>query len=155
MIIKKLTDNFFITNGFRIYVEMTEDFNEEGRDVKIFYSDLYAAAKDGQTVNTARENFKEVLRVNGLMPYVKECYILDAAGKGLVTHSRSVRRIRNEYVTNPNWALYDLHRKFQSFSETLFERYMQHTEFHQIDNEIFVKKHLSTLIRELENLTHS
>lgn len=146
MIIKKLTDNFFITNGFRIQVIMSDDFNEEGRDVKIYYSDLYPKAKDNETVNTSRENFKEVLRVNGLTPYLKECYILDAEYNGLVTHSRSVRRIHSEYQADPKWIQYELYCKLITFSEGMFEYYMH--------NEDFDPQRFTMMIRELEDTVH-
>lgn len=125
MFIKKLCDDFFKVNGFRIHLTLSDTFNSDGIEPKVYYSTMESRLPDGENVSVARDKFALVLRANGVKSRdIVEAFVLDADGIGIPSHARGAKRIRQEYENSPKMVLYALSQKLEALSGKLYDAYM-------------------------------
>lgn len=95
MTIEKLKLDFFEYCGYRIECEFEEE-PTLSNNATVLYSQLFPAPANSETISTSRENFRIVLKANGIQAVPTKLVII-GPNDDEPRHNTKVATVRNEY----------------------------------------------------------
>ena len=143
MFIEELALDFFNHCGYRIHCTFEDDVVLPEKATR-FYSELFETPANTHTVSASREQFRTVLKANGVQATPVTLAVMDTK-QGLVRHNMKVSTLRKEYRQAGFVARLDIARQLNELQEQ-FNHYL-------LEDDLvchgYVKQELTALLARL------
>ena len=143
MFIEELALDFFNHCGYRIHCTFEDDVVLPEK-ATCFYSELFDVPANTHTVSASREQFRIVLKANGIQATPVTLAVMDAT-QGLVRHNMKVSTLRKEYRQAGFTVLCELGARLR-VTQKQFDRYLLDDDPRNLD---MVKQRLTALLARL------